>query len=340
MEKTEEAEREKTEQNNMLLDIAEFNPTVAELQRLADEARAITVTDFADEAQLKVCKAKRIELRNARVVVEKKGKQMREEAILFQKAVIGKQNELIGIISPEEDRLQALEDEAVRLIELEQRKAVLPVRKEKLAEIKDGVEVSDEELLKMDAPAFQEYLNNRIGAKNEADRLALRKKEDEIEQEQQRQRAEAERIRQDKIKARSERLFGLGLKSNGRAFTYEGQPADFILYDEVGTVTDEQWEALMSQALPKIDQMRVDAEARRKQAIEDAEARGRKEAEERAERERLAEEERQRKEKERLEKEEAYRMWLESNSFDKENCILKDEGAEVVMYRRVSSFKK
>lgn len=329
-----------TQQTNMVLDIEEFNPTVAELNKLAEEARTVTVTDFTDEEQLKLVKKVRIGLRNARVLVEKRGKEMRADAVIFQKAVIGKEKELIEIISPEEDRLQGLEDEAQRLADLEQRKLALPIRREKLDAIKDGIADTDEELLAMDAPAFQEYLNRRIGNKNEVDRLANEKRQNELKEEEQRREKEAEEIKRQRISARSDRLFALGLKYDGRVYSFEGQSIDFIIYDEVGTISDEQWNALMASALPKIDQMKADAQAIAKQKLEEAEARGRREAEERAQKEKDAQEEAQRKEKERLEKEESYKMWLAGSGFDKDTCILKDTGTEIIMYRRVGSFLK
>jgi hypothetical protein len=49
-------------------------------------------------------------LKSTRVEIQKRGKDAREEATKFSKAVIAKEQELIGVIEPEESRLQVLQD--------------------------------------------------------------------------------------------------------------------------------------------------------------------------------------------------------------------------------------
>jgi hypothetical protein len=149
------------------LNIEAFNPTVAELQRLADQSRAVDTTD------LKAVKETRLEMKKARVEISKKGKEMRDGANAFAKAVIAKEKELIAIIEPEEERLEAVEEEAKAAQLREERKAILPHRKERLASLNDGIEVEDEELLDMDGPAFEGYFNKRMADKNEADRAEM-----------------------------------------------------------------------------------------------------------------------------------------------------------------------
>ncbi len=98
------------------LSLEKFNPTVAELNalvaqtstRLFDEKNSVDV-DYAHNS--------RMSIRAARVKIEKFGKQLRENAITFQKAVIVKERELIAIIEPEESRLAVIE-EAGKLYQL------------------------------------------------------------------------------------------------------------------------------------------------------------------------------------------------------------------------------
>jgi hypothetical protein len=155
------------------LNIEAFNPTVAELQRLADQSRAVDTTD------LKAVKETRLEMKKARVEISKKGKEMRDGANAFAKAVIAKEKELIAIIEPEEERLEAVEEEAKAAQLREERKAILPHRKERLASLNDGIEVEDEELLDMDGPAFEGYFNKRMADKNEADRAEIARQQAE-----------------------------------------------------------------------------------------------------------------------------------------------------------------
>ena len=195
-------------------DIERFDPTREVLQQLVEKTKGITATDLKDKAQLAVVKENRIELKKARVQIEKTGEAMREDANAYAKAVIAKQKELISIISPEEDRLKAIEAEAEELILKEERMAKLPERKERLAQIGDLVEVSDEKLLTMDAVGFEAYYNSRVADKNRADEAAKREeqnakqkelddREAKLKEEEQRLEAEKE-AREREERAREE----------------------------------------------------------------------------------------------------------------------------------------
>jgi DNA repair exonuclease SbcCD ATPase subunit len=49
-------------------------------------------------------------LKNARVAVEKRGKEAREDAVAFSKAVVAEEKRLVALVAPEEDRVFALRD--------------------------------------------------------------------------------------------------------------------------------------------------------------------------------------------------------------------------------------
>lgn len=166
------------------LNIEAFDPKAAELKELALACRNV------DESDLKAVKENRIKLKNARVAITKQGKEMRDGANAFAKAVIAKEKELIGLIEPEEERLKAIEDEAERLEERKKREQVLPQRREQLLAIDGGVGkymLPDENLLDLDSSEFQGLLNKCLAEKNEADRV-------EIARVQEEQRKEAERL--------------------------------------------------------------------------------------------------------------------------------------------------
>ena len=93
-------------------DLEKFDPTVAELTAMVAKTKKLKATDLEDKAQLAIVKENRIVLKKARVQIEKRGKELREDALKFQRAVIAKEKELIAIIEPEEDRLEAIEQEA------------------------------------------------------------------------------------------------------------------------------------------------------------------------------------------------------------------------------------
>ena len=162
------------------LDIEQFNPKLAELQALAETSKALDLTDIKE-----VCQT-RIQLKNARVEITKTGKAMRDDANKFATAVIAREKELIGIIKPEEERLSEAEEAAKQTKERESRKGLLPHRIERLTAIGDGIVVSEDELLEMDGPVFEAYINRRLAQKNEADRLEIERVKAEQEKEAQR----------------------------------------------------------------------------------------------------------------------------------------------------------
>jgi hypothetical protein len=80
----------------------------AMLQKLADGTKDITT--ITNDDGYKQIHAARIVLKNERIAIEKDCKKAREDATAFSKAVIKEEDRLIGIISPEEKRLQKLQD--------------------------------------------------------------------------------------------------------------------------------------------------------------------------------------------------------------------------------------
>lgn len=196
------------------LNIEAFDPTVAELTKMVEETKGIMPTDLLDKEQIEVVKKARLGLRNVRVRIEKTGKAMREDALAFQKKVIAKENELIAIIEPEEDRLAGIEEEAKKQAIMKERKELLPLRLECLAKIGDDVPQNEDDILAMDDLAFQTYFNGRVADKNEADRKAieakkladekeLKEREDKLHEEERKQEEE-KRAREREEKARQE----------------------------------------------------------------------------------------------------------------------------------------
>ena len=174
--------------------IEKFDPTVAELTALVGQTKDLTAVDLKDKAQLELVRTSRITLKKKRVQIEKFGKALRDDANKFAKAVIEKEKELIGIISPEEDRLKEIEEEAEQLAILEERREKLPARKDRLAALEDGVEISDDEILLMDSVQFEAYYNARVADKNEKVRQQAeadqRKRDEEARAENERKEAE------------------------------------------------------------------------------------------------------------------------------------------------------
>lgn len=91
--------------------------TEAKLRELA--AASTSIVQITNPAGYDQCHASRMALKNVRITIEKTGKDARDDATKYAKAVIAEENRLIGIIKPEEDRLQAIQDAWDAAIEAE-----------------------------------------------------------------------------------------------------------------------------------------------------------------------------------------------------------------------------
>lgn len=178
-------------------DIEKFDPTVSELAAMVANSKQITVEDLKDKAMIEKVHETRIEFKNKRIAIEKYGKSLRDVATAFNRKVSAREDELIAIIEPEEKRLAQIEEEAKELAIIESRREKLPVRRERLSLIGDEVEVSDDELIKMDANQFETYINKRISDKLNKDKIALEEETKAKEAARQKEQKEA----QDKIDA-------------------------------------------------------------------------------------------------------------------------------------------
>lgn len=85
-----------------------FTATREKLIALAASSQRITA--ITNSASYQECHAARMALKTTRVDIEKTGKEARDEAIKYQKAVIAAEKELIALIEPEEARLKELQD--------------------------------------------------------------------------------------------------------------------------------------------------------------------------------------------------------------------------------------
>lgn len=85
-----------------------FADTKTKLQALAQQS--VRIVDITGKPGYDECHSARMVLKNTRVDIQKRGKEARDDATKFSKAVIAKEKELIDIIEPEEARLQQLQE--------------------------------------------------------------------------------------------------------------------------------------------------------------------------------------------------------------------------------------
>lgn len=114
-----------------------FADTRAKLQTLAQQSERIV--EITGKPGYDECHAARMVLKNTRVEIQKRGKDAREDATKFSKAVIAKEKELIDIIEPEEARLQRLQEawDAVREAE---RLAKVAAERQRVQAINDKID--------------------------------------------------------------------------------------------------------------------------------------------------------------------------------------------------------
>lgn len=176
-------------EKGLVLTMSEFTPAKEQLQQIVARTSTVDVKD------LTAVHGARIELRDLRVGITKKGKELRDGAIKFQKDVLGKERELVGIIEPEEERLGQAEDELKLRKEMETRREELPTRRAALESVGDGVEATDDELLAMTDDEFNAYRVRRIDAKLVKDKEAFeqKKRDDEAAAKKKAEDEEAER---------------------------------------------------------------------------------------------------------------------------------------------------
>lgn len=299
------------------LSIEKFSPAKADLLAIVAKTKE---TDLTDPEAVKL---NRLNLRDTRVMIQKTGKAMRENALKFQKEVIAKEKELIEIIEPEEVRLKQVEDEHNLKMEMEKRRDELPSRLEALAGVGDGLPNEENEILAMDDNEFNAYRLRRIDAKLEKDRADLETaKEKEAIERVARERAEAE------ARARVER-----------------EAAAKRAEEDAKAIALRNADDVVAAAKRKQEQDKIDAE---RKIIEDeknrlaAEARAR----EKAEADRKAEVELKEREAKALAEKQAteakmanFVKWSDENKYNAETDLIEWKNGVAYMYRLVATYQ-
>ena len=196
------------------LKVVKFSPNIAKLTTAVKVSKKLVMTDLRDIKQFEVIKKSRIDLRAMEIEIEKTGKSFRQSARDYADRVIAEEKELKSITSPEIERLKEIENEVKEIFAKDLRLKALPERKERLAKINDGIEITDEELLQLDDDQFNTYENQRIADKNENDRIENERKiredqekldKDRLELEKQKREIEEEKERKEYQEAADKR---------------------------------------------------------------------------------------------------------------------------------------
>jgi hypothetical protein len=308
------------------LNLEQFNPKKSELLSLADKYKSLEIKGLNDnEGYLAVDKGRK-ELKTARVEITKRGKELRDEAVKFQRAVISLEKELVGIIEPIEIELKNKQEKIDQERIMKQREALLPERKERLDLV--GAEYTDELLLTMDNADFESF---SIEQKS----IFLEKKEQAI--------LEA----QAKIDAVNKRIAEEKHLEEQRKIAVEEAKKEAELEKQRAIEEEKRKAKEVEERMEREKREAVEAEkeraAKEKQAMIDEQARKDREAKEEAdrkEREKLEAEAKAKAEQEALEKKKKYQKFLTDNKYNEETDLIFDKGDRVILARKVAEFIK
>lgn len=192
---------------NMDSSIIEFDYTKEALEDIAKEANGIDTSSIEDvKTMLKV-------LVRVRTTISKQGKSFRDTANAYNKSVLEKEKEYLGIVAPVESEMkQILDDEKEREIKKE-RELLLPEKKKQLEVIKYKCkELSDDDILNMSDEEWNEYLGSQLdfNIQENQRKIDVENREKEIRQEEKdKAKRKAEKIKEDEIleKERKEKEF-------------------------------------------------------------------------------------------------------------------------------------
>jgi len=288
------------------LSIEKFSPKKAELATLAKQYQSLEIKGINDKDGYLAVDEARKDLKSKRVEIKKTGKELRAEALKYQKDVILLENELVDIIEPLEKELLDKQDVIKQEKLIVEREILLPNRKTELAKI--DINISDDELLLMSPTDFTTFLNLKKEEYYEEKERIAQEREDKIE-------AANAKLKYDKdIEAakKQERINNI-------------KEAD---EDKARLIKDMEEKA-------KIEKQDLINEQKRKddQRIED----------ERLEKERIAnEKERIANEKKELQSKKKYQKWLEDSGWtekDSNNFSFQRSETEVFMFKKCATYK-
>ena len=287
------------------MQIIKYSPEVADLKKLATSAKKVVIKGIDDKEGIALAEKTRKELVKMRGKINNQRldytKGLREEVTRVNE--LGKK--LVAIIEPEELRIKEMEAEVKKQKQFEERKVLLPTRKQMLKSI--DVKMTDEEILGMDEKQFSEKYaelqteyEERQKAEKERKQAILKAKKDA---------REAERKRKEK------ELLDAKLAGCNKLFN------SFITLEQFDEY-EENWEMEEDQNLEEAKRNSFDAsKAMLKNKIKQ-------------------EEEKKKEDEEKRLKNKRYQEWLRQNNFDGETMVLKQTDTEIIMYQIISTFKK
>ncbi len=301
----------------MEFNLEKFNPTIAELNKLADSYKDLKIDGVDDEAWYDLVKSAQKELGDKRRYIVATLKWFREEAITFQKNVIAQEKDLVAIIEGTEKDLKNKRKDIDDEKEMIKRKKALEKRKEVMEE--KWLEATDDFILSLSFEEFTAWVKQQEEELLEAEKLKLAEEKAKFEKEKEDLAREKE-----KTQIRKEEKVAAEKKAKEVAVENKKKLAD---------------------AKIKADKDKKEAVAK---AEKDAEIKLKKELDDAAERVRLiaTEEKRLLNEEEKKLADEnkkqewniRYKKWLKDNDYDKMTDFVAVTDTGRTLFRKVSDF--
>jgi hypothetical protein len=188
------------EQDFITKELQKFNFTDAAISKMSSDYMPLTVKDLNDKEGYKQVSEARMIVKKKRVEVTNRGKELRADAVAYQKAIIEEEKRIVGLLEPIEEHLNTekkkIDDEAARVkAEAEAREAArIQARINRLYGYGcrfDGISyrIYDQSiphsiLIGLDDKAFEEYCREiQVAVNKENARLAEieRLKKEEVE---------------------------------------------------------------------------------------------------------------------------------------------------------------
>jgi hypothetical protein len=309
------------------LNLEKFNPQKSELITIVNGYKDLTINGIDDKEGYLAVHKSRMELKKIRVNIQNTGKELRADAIKFQKSVIDKEKEFIAIIEPVEQELADKEMAIDIQKERAKRLETLPQRVEMLGGIE--IKLEDDFVLLMDDNKFSEFYNQKKGEYLQNKELKLK--------------AEADRLEAEQKKADEDKKNAEIAKEAERKAVEDG-----IKQAELAKLKAEEDKIkAVQEAERKAEEAKKQAiEAERKKAADEKAAilaEQKRKDDERLEAERKAKEEKQKAidEQNELDKKKKYQKFLLSNGYSekyKAEFYIAKENNKIILYKKVGEF--
>lgn len=250
-----------------------FQPFLDQANQWKAKAGALVVTDVNQKREMQEARVARLALRDIRIKVENRRKELKEDSLKKGKAIDGVANLLKSLIEPIEEHLEKQEKFA-EIKEAERKEELRKVRTEMLSIF--GIQTEFYDLANMDSESFDTLYQNT--KRNHEEKIAAEKKaEEERIAREQAELKERERIRleNEELKAKQEEQERL-LREERMKAEQERKAAEEAtakkLADERAKAEEEQKrmreEAQKKLAAERAERERVETELKAKQEAE------------------------------------------------------------------------